>query len=143
MKHSILKLASIEDDPKTVSALIIFAKHPSNRQPTLSEYLNHIMADKHLESPDVYHRANLDRQTYNRLIQVGKQTRASRQTLLQVAIGIYASEREATELLATCGYTFELSSKFDRAVLFCIRNGYYSMYNVYEAKEILDNEPAC
>ncbi len=143
MKHNILKLASIEDNPNTVSSLIIFANQPSNRQPTLSEYLNRIMADKHLESPDVYHRADLDRQTYNRLIQVGKQTRASRQTLLQVAIGIYASEREANELLATCGYTFELSSKFDRAVLFCIRNGYYSMYNVYEAKEILDNEPAC
>lgn len=141
MKHRILKLKSIEDDPKTIGALIAFAKQPLNMQPTLSEYLNRIMVDKQLESPDIYHRADLDRQTFNRLIQVGKTVRASRRTLLQVAIGIYASEREAIELLATCGYTFELSSKYDRAVLFCIRNGYYSMYNVYEAKEILDNEP--
>lgn len=142
MKHRIMQLKSIEDDPMTLKALLAFANQPDRRQPTLSEYLNRIMADKHLESSDVYHRADLGRQTYNRLIQVGKQTRASRRTLLQVAIGIYASEREATELLATCGYTFELSSKYDRAVLFCIRNGYYSMYNVYEANEILDNEHA-
>jgi len=141
MKHSILKLKSIEDDPKAVNALLTFAQ-PLKKRPTLSEYLNKIMLDKHLDSPGVYHRADLDRQIFNRIIQVGKITRASKRTLLQVAIGIYATERETAELLATCGYIFEPSSEEEQAFMFCIKHAYYDMYYVYEALDIIQNAPS-
>lgn len=140
MKNRTFDLKSIEEDNQAIRMLHAFVR-PLSKHPTLSEYLNGILADKHLKAPDVYHRAGLDRQIFNRIIQVGRTTRSSKRTLMQVAIGIYASEQEANELLATCGYTFELSSKEDQAFMFCILNGYYDMYNVYEAMELLDKDP--
>lgn len=137
MKHRKLPRMGIEDDFETVKALMEFTKPFRGKLPTLSEYLNRKMDEKNMSAPDIYHRANLDRQTFNRIIQFRSAVRASKRTLLQVAIGIYASEREANELLGTCGFTFELLATEDQAFLFCIRNGFYDMYYVYEATEIL------
>lgn len=132
MKRTYRKLISIEDNPTLLSELNQSAI-VLQQQPTLSEYLNRVMSEKQLSAPEVYHRAEIDRQMYNRLIQVGQNQRARRRTLLQISIGLLSSEKEARELLATCGYVFELSSVEDQAFLFCIRNGLYDMYNVYEA----------
>lgn len=137
MKHRNLPRTGIEDDQETVKLLMEFASPLRGKLPTLSEYLNRQMDEKKMSAPDIYHRADLDRQTFNRIIQFGSAVRASKRTLLQVAIGIYASEREANDLLGTCGFTFELSATEDQAFLFCIRNGFYDMYFVYEAMEIL------
>lgn len=137
MKHRNLPRTGIEDDFETMRALVEFAKPLRVKSQTLSEYLNRVMIEKKMSAPDIYHRADLDRQTFNRIIQYGSAVRASKRTLMQVAIGIYASEREANDLLGTCGFTFELSATEDQAFLFCIRNGFYNMYYVYEATEIL------
>lgn len=107
---------------------------------TLATYLLRLMGEKSLSSPQVYHRAELDRQIFNRLIQLRQPCRASKQTLLQVSIGIMATEKEAEILLATCGYAFELSNNNDRAFLFCLLKGKYDMVAVWEAKEMLDRE---
>lgn len=107
---------------------------------TLARYLNRLMNEKGLSSPQVYRRAELDRQIFNRLIQLRHPCRASKQTLLQVSIGIMATEQEAVTLLATCGYTFELANNNDRAFLFCLRKGEYDMYAVWEVKDMLDRE---
>lgn len=136
MKHSILKVESIEGNPETVKALLSFA-YAAGEPTTLTSCLNRIMTDKQLTPPQVYHRAELDRQTYNRLIQFSSPKRASKRTILQISIGLLATESEATDLLATCGYAFTAEVE-DRAYLFCIRNKLYTMYNVYEAKEILE-----
>lgn len=130
------KIKSLVEDPKAVDALLAFA-HPLKGKLTLSGYLNCLMKDKGLTAPDVYHRADLDRQILNKLIQISNPKRASKRTLMQVCIGVCASEREATELLKTCGYAFELSVPEDQAFLFCIINGLYEMYYVYEALDIL------
>lgn len=136
MKHSILKIESIEENPETVKALLSFA-YAAGEPTTLTSCLNRIMTDKQLTPPQVYHRAELDRQTYNRLIQFSSPKRASKRTILQISIGLLATESEAADLLATCGYAFTAEVE-DRAYLFCIRNKLYTMYNVYEAKEILE-----
>lgn len=130
-----LKIKSIEDNPANVGALLLLDDLISHHL-TLTRYLNQVMMDKQLTPPQVYHRAELDRQTYNRLIQYDNPKRASKRTLMQICIGIFATENEANELLATCGYTFA-SEIEDVAFLFCIRNGYYNMFYVYEAMEII------
>lgn len=107
---------------------------------TLATYLLRLMDEKGLSSPQVYHRAELDRQIFNRLIQLRQPCRASKQTLLQVSIGILATEKEAEKLLATCGFIFELTNDNDRAFLFCLRKGEYDMVAVWEVKEMLDRE---
>lgn len=135
MKYRVHKFKRIEDNPETVRALLSFAGSTENSQ-TLSSYLNKIMIDKHLSAPQVYHRAELDRQIYNRLIQYNGSKRAAKRTLLQISIGIMATESEAIDLLSICGYAFT-SEPEDRAYLFCIRQGLYTMYNVWEAIEIL------
>lgn len=137
--ENILRIQSIEDNPETVKALLAFA-HIAGDELTLTNYLNQVMADKQLTAPQVYHRAELDRQTYNRLIQYSNPRRAAKRTLMQICIGIFATEREAEELLGTCGYTFSADTE-DKAFLFCIRKGLYTMYNVWEAIDIL-NEAA-
>lgn len=135
MKNNVHKFKSIEENPETVKALLSFVGSTENT-PTLSSYLNKIMVDKQLTPPQIYHRAELDRQVYNRLIQYKGSKRAAKHTLLQISIGILATESEAIDLLSTCGYTFT-SELEDRAYLFCIREGLYTMYNVWEAIEIL------
>lgn len=107
---------------------------------TLAKYLLRLMGEKGLLSPQVYHRAELDRQIFNKLIQLRQPCRASKQTLLQVSIGIMATEKEAEKLLATCGFIFELTNNNDRAFLFCLRKSEYNMVSVWEAKEMLDRE---
>ena len=107
---------------------------------TLATYLLRLMGEKGLSAPQVYHRAELDRQIFNKLIQLRQPGRASKQTLLQVSIGIMATEQEAEKLLATCGFIFELNSNNDRAFLFCLRKGEYDMVAVWEAKEMLDRD---
>ena len=136
MKHY-FPFREIEDDTPTAKALIEFVK-PMCNQPTLSECLNRLMAEKNMTAPEVYHRADLDRQTFNRITQFGSNVRASKRTLLQVAIGFESSEQEAKAILVTCGFTFELASTEDQAFLFCIRNGFYNMFFVNEAIEFLN-----
>lgn len=136
MKYNYSRIESIEENPETVKALLSFA-YTAGEPTTLTSRLNQIMADKQLTPPQVYHRAELDRQTYNRLIQFSNPKRASKRTILQISIGLLATESEAKDLLATCGYAFTAEVE-DRAYLFCMRNKLYSMYNVYEVKEILE-----
>ena len=139
MKNEIPKLISMETKkPGSIKELLNFVQ-PFNNEPTLSSFLNQIMKDKNLSAPDVYHMAWLDRQTYSKLISIKNPQRASKHTLLQVCIGIYASEREATELLGTCGFTWQLSEVEDQAYLFCIRNGFYGMDFVNEAMDHIEN----
>lgn len=142
MKHGILNFDSIEDDPRVVSSLLNFVR-PLTSAPTLSIYLNGLMDRKGLTSPDVYHRAWLDRQVFNKLVQYANPKRASKRTLMQIAIGVLATEQEATTLLATCGYTFEPASAEDQAFLFCIKSALYSMYQVYEAQDIIEKRAQC
>lgn len=137
MKNNII-LHSIEDRPEVVNALIAFA-HPKTNSLSLTVYLNKLMAMKGLTPSQVYHRAELDRQTYNRLIQFANPKRAAKRTLMQICIGILATESEAEALLATCGYRFEPNVIEDTAVMFCVRCGYHSIYNVMEAIDILKN----
>ena len=79
----------------------------------------------------------MDRQLLNRLAQVGSDARACKETLMRIAIGMTATENEANELLDTCGFKFEMSKAKDLAYLFCIRNGYYNIYYVYDIVEMI------
>lgn len=142
MNHCVLKMASIEDDPQVVSSLLNFVR-PLTSVPMLSKYLNDLMERKKLSCPDVYHRAWLDRQVFNKLVQYTNPKRASKRTLMQIAIGVQATEQEATTLLATCGYTFELVSAEDQAFLFCIKSSLHNMYQVYEAQDIIEKRAQC
>ena len=126
-----------EDNPKMVEELIAFSESNADSIPTLSEYLNRLMAQKNLSAPEIYSRGEINRQVYDRLIQYGEPSRARKLTLLQIAIGILASQSETEQLLATCGYTIEYSSVQDLAFMFCILNGFYDMRCVYEAQEII------
>ena len=136
------KRQTIAKTPEAVARLLAFSNAVTAANPTLSEYLNHLLEEKGLRAPEVYHRAEIDRQVFNRLVQYGRPVRAKKRTLLQIAVGLCASERETAALLATCGYTFEYASAEDQAFLFCLNNGYFDMYCVYEAMELIANRQA-
>ena len=142
MKNGILTFKSISEDQQVISSLLSFAR-PLTSAPTLSQYLRELMDSKGLTAPDVYHRAWLDRQVFNKIIQYKDPKRASKRTLMQIVIGVLATEQEAMTLLATCGYAFELTSAEDQAFLFCIKSSLYSMYQVYEAQGILEKKAQC
>lgn len=126
----------VSDNPRAIRSLQTFIQDlPVAKQ--LSVYLNELMEEKQLTAPEVYHRAEIDRQTYNRLIQYKHPKRASKRTLLQTAIGLKVTQSEAELLLATCGFTFELTSSEDLAYLFCIQNGIYSMIAVNDVQDML------
>ena len=66
MKHHNLPLTGIKDDFEVLRALVEFAKPLRGKSQTLSEYLNRVMIEKKMSAPVIYHRADLDRQTFNR-----------------------------------------------------------------------------
>ena len=106
---------------------------------TLASCLLRLMDAKGMEAPQVYRNAELDRQLYDKLIQLRTPCRASKKTLLRICIGLSATVDEAKHILATCGFTFDMSRNEDKSVLFCLRTGRYTMYDVYEVLGYLND----
>lgn len=102
---------------------------------SMSEYLDMLLTEKHLQKNEVIARSNLDR-NYAYQIFNGRKQKPSRDKILMLAIGMGLSLEETRKLLKVC----ELPDLYvrgprDSILMFCIKNG----EDLITTNEVLQN----
>lgn len=99
-----------------------------NRESTFVEYLRDLIREKEVSDPEVYRRANMSRQKFNKIIN-NPEHHPKKDTAIQLAIGLQLDLSETQKLLEKAGYALTRSSKSDIVIEYYIRN---SDYNILE-----------
>ena len=94
--------------------------------PTFSEMLVEFMKNKGLESKDVYVAANLDRRLFSKIM-TDTYYSPSKETAIYLCLALHLNFDEASEFLATAGYTLSRSKLSDIVIEFFIRTQNYSI----------------
>ena len=101
------------------------------RDESFSEMLIRKIAEKDIKDSDCYNRAQLSRQVFNKIIN-DSTAKASKPTVLSLAIALELDIDEAKEFLQKAGYAFSPSEKFDLIVRYFIENGVYDIFIINE-----------
>lgn len=117
--------------PIDVDAFIRDAKEPLNFQNTL---LQHI-ADRKLENATVYKKACIDKKFFSKIIS-NKDYVPKKHVVMALGLALELPLEEYEHFLASAGYAFMPSSKFDLIVKYCVMN---KIYNLVEVDIILDS----
>ena len=97
----------------------------------LSVMLKRIIKEKGLSDPQVYHRAQIKKNSYNKIIN-GETKKPSIETMARLAMALSLSYKEACELLASAGMAFSDNSTFDIIVSYFLKNKDYDLYRLDE-----------
>ena len=102
-----------------------------NFQDTLQKFI----ASRNLDNSSVYKKALLDRRFFSKIISK-KNYIPKKKTVMALGLSLELDLNEYEELLASAGYSFMPSSKFDMIVKYCVIN---RIYNLIEINLILDS----
>ena len=100
---------------------------------SFGEYLVELIDERNMKDADVYKRANINRDVFNKIIN-NKVKIPKKKTCVALAIGLKLDLKETNELLSKAGYVLSNSFVFDQIIIYCIRN---REYNVFEINEVL------
>ncbi len=95
-------------------------------EPTFSEYLLDLLAERDVKSSEVYKRAEVSRQLFSKIIS-NRDYQPTKNTVLQLAIGLQLDLAQTQALLGRAGYALTRSSKTDLVVQYYIERGIYSV----------------
>ena len=95
-------------------------------EPTFSEYLLDLLAERDVKSSEVYKRAEVSRQLFSKIIS-NRDYQPTKNTVLQLAIGLQLDLAQTQALLSRAGYALTRSSKTDLVVQYYIERGIYSV----------------
>ena len=102
---------------------------------TFSEYLTDLIDERGLTNPDVYKRAEVSKQLFSKIIS-NKDYQPTKNTVLQLAIGLQLDVPQTRALLRRAGYALTRSSKTDLVVQYYIER---QIYNVTFINAALDD----
>jgi len=85
------------------------------------------------KAPMAYKRAGLDRKLYSKIVSDDR-SQVSKQTALQLAIGLQLSRQAADEFLMAAGYSFSSTIPIDCVFAYCIGHG---IWNILDVNDIL------
>ena len=100
-----------------------------------SEMLLRLLIEKDLKNSEVYHRANISRKVFSKIM-TNPDYHPKKNTVLALAIGMRLNLDETKDLLARAGYALSPGSKFDLIVQYCIEQ---REYNIIKINIILDD----
>ena len=100
-----------------------------------SEMLLRLLIEKDLKNSEVYHRANISRKVFSKIM-TNPDYHPKKNTVLALAIGMRLNLDETKDLLARAGYALSPGSKFDLIVQYCIEQ---REYNIVKINIILDD----
>lgn len=100
-------------------------------KPGFADFLISLIDRKGMKDSDVYNRAGLTKQTFNKI--KNKKAMPKKETAMSLCIGARLSFDEAEELLNRAGYAFSESSKEDMVFLYFIEHKQYNIMQVYSA----------
>lgn len=121
--------------PIDVDAFITHSKDNLNFQNTLQQ----LIADRKLENSAVYTKALIDRKFFSKIIS-NKDYVPKKMTVMALGLALELKFDEYVSFLASAGYAFMPSSKFDVIIKYCVLNG---IYNLVEVDMILDSHGEC
>ena len=99
---------------------------------TFSEYLLDLLREREEKDSAVYHRAQMSRQLFNKIINK-RDYQPTKNTAIQLAIGLRLDLPQTQKLLGKAGYALTRSSKADLVVQYFIQRGEYSIVAINTA----------
>lgn len=117
--------------PIDVDAFIKQSGASLNFQKTLQQ----LIADRKLENATVYKKACIDKKFFSKIIS-NKDYVPKKQTVMALGLALELPLGEFEKFLASAGYAFMPSSKFDLIVKYCVMN---QIFNLVEVDIILDS----
>ena len=97
--------------------------------------LQYRIAQSHLENATVYKKACIDKKFFSKIIS-NKDYVPKKQVVMALGLALELPYKEFEQFLASAGYAFMPSSKFDLIVKYCVMN---KIYNLLEVDIILDS----
>lgn len=117
--------------PIDVDAFIKQSGASLNFQNTLQQ----LIADRKLENATVYKKACIDKKFFSKIIS-NKDYVPKKQAVMALGLALELPLQEFEKFLASAGYAFMPSSKFDLIVKYCVMN---QIFNLVEVDIILDS----
>lgn len=105
---------------------------PNLRAPVLSFsalLVSYVQRRWHGRAPLVYRRAGIDRKLYSKIVSDNASS-VSKQTALQLVIGLQLSRTEADEFLCAAGYALSPTIPLDCAFAYCIEHRIWNILDV-------------
>jgi hypothetical protein len=97
-----------------------------NRDKTFSEHLLDLLRERDGKDSEVYKRAEVSKQLFSKILS-NKDYRPTKDTAVQLAIGLELDVVQTQKLLEKAGYTLTRSSKADLVVQYYIERKIYSI----------------
>lgn len=117
--------------PIDLDSFIRDAKEPLNFQNTLQQ----LIADRKLENAAVYKKACIDKKFFSKIIS-NKDYVPKKHVVMALGLALELPLTDYEHFLASAGYAFMPSSKFDLIVKYCVMK---QIYNLVEVDIILDS----
>ena len=117
--------AEKEIAPIDVDAFIRSSKDKLNFQNTLMQ----LIADRKLDNVTVYKKACIDKKFFSKIIS-NKDYIPKKHTVMALGLALELPLEEYESFLASAGYAFMPSSKFDLIIKYCVMNQIYNLINV-------------
>ncbi len=111
--------------PIDVDAFIRISKDKLNFQNTLMQ----MIAKRKLDNVTVYKKAYIDKKFFSKIIS-NKDYVPKKHAVMALGLALELPLSEYEKFLASAGYAFMPSSKFDQIVKFCVMNQIYNLINV-------------
>ena len=94
-------------------------------RPCFADKVTEHMNAKGLKASEVYNRCAISRQTWSNIMM--QDAKISKDSAIQVALGLHLSFEQAEELISLAGYSLVLSDKCDVAMSFYFKNHVYNI----------------
>ena len=97
--------------------------------------LQHLIADRKLDNATVYKKAFIDKKFFSKIISKRDYV-PKKPTVMALGLALELEIRQYEDFLASAGYAFMPSSKFDLIIKYCVLN---KIYNIISIDLILDS----
>ena len=101
----------------------------SNEKLNFQNTLMHLIADRKLENVTIYKKACIDKKFFSKIIS-NKNYIPKKHTVMALGLALELPLVEYEAFLASAGYAFMPSSKFDQIVKYCVINHIFNFINV-------------